>query len=219
MGRSRTRSGDLNNVFRAGTSEFLNLIAQLSILYEDLRIEIAGFQVEDSAMGALDTIAKSYRKLYFIRRSLVTLVEAGDCVAAISRDREFRQHKTDSRIANLQHVSEAREFFLENTKTIKGFRDEFGGHLDTKAVARATSFLDVDTPGLIAFEEPRIGNFVLQNHFAATILQAAVLSKLKPGIDFTTELNSVLLVVAKSVNHVQLATQALVYGFLWERFV
>jgi len=78
--------------------------------------------------------------------------------------------------------------------------------------------LAVGTPGTISREKTSIGNFTLQNHYAASILQAAVLTKLKPGIDLNQEMNAVLYIIAEAVNHTQKATQALVYGFLWGQF-
>lgn len=59
---------------------------------------------------------------------------------------------------------------------------------------------------------------MLQNYFAATILATAVLSRLEPGVDLAEEYKAVLKVIADSILHTQRATQALVYGLLWDRF-
>jgi hypothetical protein len=212
------RSGDLHKVFRGGRSDFFNLIAHLSILFEDLRIENAGVLAPDDSLGDMDTIDRNYRKLYFVRRSLVTLSEVARCVKAIAANSEFREQKVSSRALYLQDVDEANSYFSKKIDLINQFRNEVGGHLDQTAIARALAILAVGTPGTISREKTSIGNFTLQNHYAAPILQAAVLTKLKPGIDLNQEMNAVLYIIAEAINYTQKATQALVYGFLWEQF-
>jgi hypothetical protein len=197
---------------------FLNLIAHLSILFEDLRIENAGVLAPDDSLGDMDTIQRNYRRLYFVRRSLVTLSEVAGCVKAIAANSEFRERKVTSRALYLQDVDDAHSYFSKKINLVNQFRNEFGGHLDQRAISRALAMLVVGTPGTISREKTSIGNFILQNHYAAPILQAAVLSKLKPGIDLGQEMDAVLHIIAESINHTQKATQALVYGFLWERF-
>jgi hypothetical protein len=212
------RSGDLHKVFGGGSSEFFNLIAHLSILFEDLRIENAGVLAPDDSLGDMDTLQRNYRRLYFIRRSLVTLSEVAACVKAIAANSEFRERKVTSRALYLQDVDDANKYFSKKIDLINQFRNEFGGHLDQRAISRALAILAAGTPGTIGREKTSIGNFILQNHYAAPILQAAVLSKLRPGIDLDQELDAVLRIIAEAINYTQKATQALVYGFLWERF-
>ena len=58
--------------------EFHAIIARLSVLFEDLRIEEYASRPE--RLEELDIIGKSYRQMYFLRRSIATLVE---CASAI----------------------------------------------------------------------------------------------------------------------------------------
>jgi hypothetical protein len=51
-----TRFGNLGAVFKEGEAEFLNLIACLSVIYEDLRIEINGTKAGEAPLGDLDKI-------------------------------------------------------------------------------------------------------------------------------------------------------------------
>jgi len=218
MARSRTRSGDLHRIFRGSSASFLNLIAHLSILFEDLRIEVAGVEAADATLGTMDTIGREYRQMYFFRRSLVTLSEVARCLNAITANENFREHRANVGSGHLQDVDDANSYFSKKIGLIKRFRNEFGGHLDPTAAARATEFLSPGTSGTVSFVEPTNHNFVLQNQFVATVLKAAVISKLDPGIDFAQEFQAVLYVIAESIRHTQRATQALVYGFLWDRF-
>jgi hypothetical protein len=218
MARSRVRFGDLHKVFRAGSSDLLNQIAHLAILFEDLRIEVAGVQALDDTLGAMDTIKSNYRRLYFVRRTLVTLSEVATCIKGVAASAEFRSRKAELQRKHSEHVDEANKYFSKNIGLIPRFRNEFGAHLDKTAAARATSLLGIGTFGKVAFADQKNNNFVLQNHFAATILETAILSTLEPGIDLAEEYQAVLKVIADSVLHTQRATQAMVYGFLWDRF-
>jgi len=116
------RSGDLHKVFRGGSSDFFNLIAHLSILFEDLRIENAGVLAPDDSLGDMDTIGRNYRKLYFVRRSLVTLSEVARCVKAIAANSEFREQKVSSRALYLRDVDEANSYFSKKIDLINQFR-------------------------------------------------------------------------------------------------
>jgi len=60
--RSTIRFGRLDRVFNYGTSELLNRLARLSILFEDLRIEWCGLP-ETISLGDLDTIGTDYRRI------------------------------------------------------------------------------------------------------------------------------------------------------------
>jgi hypothetical protein len=218
MARSRIRYGDLHHVFRAGSSDLLNQIAHLAILFEDLRIEVAGIQAPDDTLDAMDTVKSNYRRLYFVRRTLVTLSEVSTCVKSVAANPEFRSRIAALQGKHIKHVNDANSYFSRNIGLINRFRNEFGAHLDKAAAARATALLGPGTFGKVAFADQKNNNFVLQNHFAATILEAAVLSKLDPGVDLAKEYQAVLKVIADSIRHTQRATQALVYGFLWDRF-
>jgi hypothetical protein len=218
MSRSRIRFGDLHKVFMGGSSDLLNQIAHLSILFEDLRIEVAGIQAAEDTLGAMDTIKSNHRRLYFTRRTLVTLSEMATCIAGIAGNLEFRARIPHIRGKHIEHVDEANSYFSKNIGLIRRFRNEFGAHLDKSAVGRVTALLGPGTSSKVAFADQKNNNFVLQNAFAATILNTAILSRLEPGVDLEQEFKAALKVIADSVLHSQRATQALVYGFIWDRF-
>lgn len=90
--RSTTRFGSLDRVFNYGTSDLLNRLARLSVLFEDLRIEWCGLP-ENISLGDLDTIGKDYRMNYFLRRSLVTLIEFRDGLTQVLYTNDFSRAK------------------------------------------------------------------------------------------------------------------------------
>lgn len=130
MARSRVRYGDLHKVFRAGSSDLLNQIAHLAILLEDLRIEVAGVQAPDDTLGAMDTVKSNHRRLYFVRRTLVTLSEVAICIKGVAANAGFRSRIAELQRKHIQHVDDANSFFSKNIQLINRFRNEFGAHLN-----------------------------------------------------------------------------------------
>ena len=65
--------------------EFHAIIARLSVLFEDLRIEEYASRPEK--LEELDIIGKSYRKMYFLRRSIATLVEFASAIEMLDQRR------------------------------------------------------------------------------------------------------------------------------------
>ena len=121
----------------------------------------------------------------------------------IAANSEFRERKTISRALHLEDIDGARSHFSKRIDLINQFRNEFGGHLDQKAISSGLTLLAAGTAGSISRERISIGNFILQHHYATTILQASVLNKLKPGIDLDQETDAVIHIIAKSINHTQ----------------
>lgn len=71
--RSRTVYKRIKPVFTTKNPEFGALLARMCVLYEDLRLEVyAGME---ERIPSCDQTSVMYRKMYFLRRSTITLVE------------------------------------------------------------------------------------------------------------------------------------------------
>ena len=70
-----TRFGKLGVILGGGQSDLLNAVARLSVLYEDLRLEMN--ELNDLYRGVIELREpdKHYRVIYFVRRALATLTE------------------------------------------------------------------------------------------------------------------------------------------------
>lgn len=90
---SRTRFAPLQKVFAQGRSELLTCMAQLSVLYEDLRIETFALTADEQEVMRLDSLDKKYRVHYFLRRSMVTLLEFSGVLVKLSRTTEFKTER------------------------------------------------------------------------------------------------------------------------------
>ena len=91
---TRMRSSSLRQVFRSDLSrDFDAHLAQLCVLYEDLRIEVSALTAK--RLPRLDVLDPSgdhsdepgnigrYRKLYFLRRSIATIREFAECLGGL----------------------------------------------------------------------------------------------------------------------------------------
>src|ERR1700756_4122568 len=85
---TRLRSGNLSNIFSVHIRKQLHQdIARLCVLFEDLRIEIAGIATKE--LGPLDDAGEKGRSLYFLRRSIGTLHEFANALDKIDNSPEF----------------------------------------------------------------------------------------------------------------------------------
>ena len=63
----------------------MDCLAQMSVLYEDLRIETFALTANDEEVKRLDHLDKRYRVHYFLRRSIATLLEFRGALIKMSR--------------------------------------------------------------------------------------------------------------------------------------
>lgn len=66
-------AGKLSSAFSTSDKELYALIACLCVLFEDLRMELAGQTAEE--IHGMDECSDAGRKVYFLRRSIATLHE------------------------------------------------------------------------------------------------------------------------------------------------
>ncbi len=65
-------------------------------------------------MGAMDTLGKQHRQIYFVRRSFITLSEVRTCLAAITGTNEFKSRKPLLPDKHRDHIDEAQKFLNRN---------------------------------------------------------------------------------------------------------
>jgi hypothetical protein len=216
---SVTRISGLDRVFCYGSSDLLNGLARLSVLYEDFRIEWYGLNALAS-FGALDTIGKQYRALYFLRRSLATLTEYHGCLAQILSTREFKSVAPSLAKMHAADITAANRYFQGNLSQIKELRNELGGHFKPGSVEFATANLPPDICGKVTWCSQRRedNQLSLELHYANEVLAGAISSRLQGGVDLVEELQKALDVVMQGYTHVHCSMLALARAFLWDRF-
>lgn len=127
------------------------IFVRMSVLYEDLRIENLG-AMSSEGVPPLDVLPSIYRKLYFVRRSLISLTEFAGCVRLLNQRPEFQPILRSLDKEGQQRWREASEFFAKNQQKItqiEQLRHEFGGHFKKSTAEELLAWMDSDVPGLL----------------------------------------------------------------------
>ncbi len=226
--RTRTRSTSLRQVFRSDLSrDFDAHLAQLCVLYEDLRIEVSGassrslprLDVLDSSADHAATPQKigGYRRLYFVRRSIATIREFADCLHYLRKCPEFARLR-----GSAGHTGEifdaALRFFSTNEAVFRTSRNNIGGHFGMESAKCAVGKLDSKTVGRIEFvmdERQRTANMRL--HFVHEITSIAMTKGMR-GKTPQEKIEILFERVSEAYRHATRVVQAMVNVDLWQRF-
>jgi len=202
-------------------------LAQLCVLYQDLRIELAAasarslplLDVLDSSVEHASTPQKigGYRRLYFVRRSIATIREFADCLRYLRKCPEFARLRESA-----DHTAEifdaALRFFSTNADTFRTSRNNIGGHFGMESAKFAVSRLDSKTVGRIEFvmdQQDRTANMRL--HFVHEIVSIAATKGL-PGATPQEKVETLFDKVSDAYQHATKVVQAMVNAELWQRF-
>ena len=216
--KTESRFGDLGNVFKSGTSELLNAIARLAVLYEDLRLELQELRAIEWKMAHTEESLPEYRVIYFLRRALSTLVEFRGTLTVVRKSSEFKQAEWTLTAMDAGNITGADRFLQQNWQQINECRNTFGAHIQHSGVEFATSNL-TGVVGSVTWNSAADGlPMGLECDFAAQIVAGAFSSRLQTGADVRTEAQNALAVISEGFVHTQAAMCALVHAFLWNRF-
>ena len=226
---SRTRFASLQKVFGQGRSQLLDSLAQLSVLYEDLRIETFALTANDEEVKRLDCLDKRYRVHYFLRRSMVTLLEFRGALLRSSNTAEFKAEKarvfhrdaSEAQKRNQElfdNVSAALRFFDSKHKLLKSLRNAVGGHFTDAAAASATAHVEASGKLEITIDPLQRGGGA-KLHYAGEIAATAFAMKL-PGVrPREDEISEAIRMMRDGYAHATKSMHSLIVLFLWERFV
>lgn len=138
---------ELSRVFASSPPELGAIVARLSVLFEDLRIEEAASRIPK--LGDLDAIGESYRKIYFVRRGIATLVEFSSALEMLDQRPEFADVRKRFDEAGLDRWRAAVKFFAANKSYLSRIRADFGGHFDHGSARHAVAEMHPDTRGVL----------------------------------------------------------------------
>jgi hypothetical protein len=97
-------------------------------LFEDLRIEEYASRLDP--LGSLDVIGKGCRKIYFLRRSIATLVEFASAIEMLDQRPEFRRLKAGFSQRCASDWKEGLDYFSHSKEYLSKIRADFGGYFD-----------------------------------------------------------------------------------------
>ena len=89
----------------------LNSLAQLFILYEDLRIETFAIASSEDKLKRLDGLSSKYRRNYFLRRPVAPPLEIEGALHRLSKTSECKTTRDRTDNNPIKMVSNAIRFF------------------------------------------------------------------------------------------------------------
>ena len=147
------------------------LMARLAVLYEDLRIELAA--ASEESLPRMDVNEPIYRKLYFIRRSIATLLEIDSAVHTLNMSKDFRDVRRTWSKEHLRDWQKAIKAFSKWHSELNTLRNAIGGHFSKEASEYAVQNVHQDTAGFLIYDlvdgRP-ITKFVFAGELAAAAL-------------------------------------------------
>ncbi len=185
--------------------------------FEDLRIEEYGSRLD--TLDDLDVVAKGYRKIYFLRRSIATLVEFAGAVEMLDQRPEFRKIKKGFDRDIQKRWTDAAEYFREWKGYLSEIRADFGGHFDHGSALHAVREMHPDTVGklvVVLHDDEKTGGVRLK--YAMEVVGTAM-TRRKPDDQQTPEwFHDMFVVVRTGYNEAVKAVHALSVMHLLARF-
>jgi hypothetical protein len=224
MSRNQIRIAQLRKVFSADRSRQLNAkLARLCVLYEDLRVEMCGIAARSiPALDILDSEKDNrctperigtYRRYYFVRRSIGTIREFAEALRLINSDSDLQLNITPVDEDAKATLGSAITFFKANENRLKEIRNDIGGHFGQEAALNALDRLSPDAYSAIELVDGKD----LRLRFAGEIAASALLRHLQN--DDIQEYKRLLRDCIKpAYKHATRCVQILVLKYLWERF-
>jgi hypothetical protein len=227
--RSMVRYGNLNEIFNSYRDRPYDVhLARLSVLYEDLRIEIQGMIARSIVkLDVLDpqsdhqdnpTLAGRYRRYYFLRRSVATLREFAECFDELRECPEFKKASEDD-VEVAKTLQDAIHFFSANIRQLRKVRNDIGGHFGKEAAQHAVENLDPKGSSKIEFILDKVGQPKDPRLHYAGDIAAAALSRSLPGKDLAAEVEHFIqTVLVSAYTHATQVVQVFIAIDLAHRF-
>lgn len=157
--RTRINSVSLRSAFGGEPEELHAGVARLSVLFDDLMLELAEAGPRE---------VKDARRGYFIRRSMATLREFGECLIRLDGTKEFVQIRKRFNERERGQWNSAIDWFRSKSQRIQDVRNDLGGHFSHAAALHAVRHLhEAPDKGMFEVElDLRTGAPNIRLHFA-----------------------------------------------------
>jgi len=207
----------LREVFDPARLEFNAILGRLSVLFEDLRIEEYASRID--GLGQLDDVGRGYRKIYFLRRSIATLVEFASAIEMLDQRPEFRKLKRDFNADCTSRWNESVKYFIDWKKYLSEIRADFGGHFDHGSACHAIAEMHPETVGelvVVKHDEEKTGGVRLK--YAMEIVGSAMTRRKPADQEDRTYFHEMFVVVRAGSQMAVKAIHTLSVVYLLEKF-
>jgi hypothetical protein len=205
---------------RRSDSVFDRSLARLSVLYEDLFLEVVGAGMEPETAPQLEPLGPAYRHVYFMRRAVATALEVKDVVEQIAVTPEFGEIEARAVSSKDSHYVrewvQSQKFFKSNRTLLKKIRDAVGGHFGDQAAGLALEAIGDDYSVGVKIEADIEGRVRVLLPFATELAATALLGNV-PGTTFEEKMEALRNLLFGVVEHTVLAVHFLVEATLWTR--
>lgn len=212
----------LKEVFKTDNPQMMARVIRLCVLFEDLRIEYQG-AITHVEIPHLDTAGKNYRQFYFIRRSLVSMIEFSGALSRLNSLDGWEAVLDQMDPSTRKAWKDAVAYFNQHHPAWKGLRDDMGGHFLEATAEFALKKLTKSTGKLIirTFPEEETGGAVLEfaTEFVAISLRKTMTQRKATRKQQRRFLNKTFLHLTRGWKHAVGAVHVVVAEFLIERFL
>ncbi len=190
-------------------------IARIAVLYEDLRIELLG---AEKSLPELEAIGENYRRNYFVRRSIATLLEFSGALTILDDCPEWAAVKTKLPEESTDSWMTAMAYFKEHHEYLKQLRNDFGGHFGLAAAKWATENLSKDAVGSIEiYRKPLEHKAGPRMHFASEFVSTAM-CRHKQDKSYVDHFRHMYRVAVDGYSHSTNCVHVIMVAYLYDRF-
>ncbi len=222
--RSLFRYAKLRRLFPGDLDKLTNSgIARLCVLFEDLRIEIAGLSLprpslkdERGLAAGFDVAGHELRSFYFLRRSIATCVEFAEAIRLLDQASDFKKLVARFPAEGQTTWRESLNYFGRKEKFWKEIRNDVGGHFGSKASEFAVESFLPDAGGSIEVHLNHDGKGGAILGFASEIAATALLRRL-PGGTHKEKSKNLIDEVMTAFPHAIRAVECIVNDHMWDR--
>lgn len=126
-------------------------IARLAVLFEDLRIEMYAI-AERGKIQACDHIGDGYRRLYFVRRAIATVLEMKGGFQRLDQCPEFQNVLRSFTPEETADWRAAVTFLVDHEQEFRQIRNDVGGHFLEQAADYALASISAKATGVIIIQ-------------------------------------------------------------------
>ena len=210
------RLRQLRDVFgKTPESNFWPILARLSALYEDLRIELFG--IGEESLSLLDQLDVKYRRMYFLRKSLGTLSEFAQAIQHLENSPEFSLVTSQFTPEIARRWERAAAFFKRNEHALKLVRNDIGGHFGMEAARFASQHLHIDAVNGIEMTEPFSGRGRVFLRFSGEVVATAMLRHAW-GKNRDHQIKRLVRLARIGYQHATRCVHCIVFCYLWGQF-
>jgi hypothetical protein len=185
------------------------------VLFEDLRIETYGIIGE--SFPSLDFTGDAYRRNYFLRRSIATVLELAEELRLLDQLDDFERIKSSFDEAALRQWNRAVRFFGRYESFFQMVRNDIGGHFGLNAARYALTDLPYDYAGVIEIVRGGKNGAGVKLEFAGQIATSAMFRH-KGKHDDKWYLYRLLRLSVAGYRHGIRAVNSIAAFYLWDKF-